>query len=95
MVTKCNISEQIKLAPITFCNYKLTIYKKEMRLTFPQVLQFRQKINDLTTPIKLIEIIENDNFVLLFIADKQHLVYLDVPQLLHLKEELEYFFCSF
>lgn len=89
------ISYNIRLAPVTFCKYHLFIGDKEMCLTFPQVLQLRQQINKLTAPLQLTSIIENENFVLLFIADKKHLVYLDVPQLLDLKEEMECFFCRF
>lgn len=89
------ISYQIRLEPITFCKYNLSIGTKEMCLTFPQILQLRQKINELTSPLQLAKIIENENFVLLFIADKQHLAYLDIRQLLDLKEEIECFFCRF
>lgn len=95
MKTVSEISYQISLTPITFCKYTLAIGDKQMQLTFPQVLQLRQKVGELTSPLQLTEIIENDNFVLLFIADKKHLVYLDVPQLLDLKEEIECFFCRF
>lgn len=79
----------------TFCKYVLTTPNKEIRLTFPQMLELRRKINALTTFEKLNYIINNENFVLLFVADKQHLLYLDIPQLLKLKEEIELFFVDF
>lgn len=66
-----------------------------MLLTFPQLLQLRRKLNELTSPLQLSEIIETDNFVLLFVADKQHLLFLEIPQLLDLKDEIEYSFYHF
>lgn len=63
-----------------------------MKLTFPQLLQLRNKINELTTYENLEQIINNENYVLLFIADKKHLVYLEIPTLLDLKEEISYCF---
>ncbi len=79
----------------TFCKYVLITPNKEVQLTFPQMLELRRKIYDLTTFNTLNEIINTDNFVLLFVADKQHLIYLDIPQLLKLKEEIELFFLDF
>ncbi|WP_235869102.1 hypothetical protein [Polaribacter aquimarinus] len=66
-----------------------------MFLTFPQLLQLRQKINEYTSPENLENVINNENFVLLFIADRKHLVYLEVPKLLDLKEEIELCFYSY
>ncbi|TCI85924.1 hypothetical protein EYW44_15495 [Tenacibaculum sp. M341] len=80
------------LEKITLCRYRLVTKNKEIDLNFPQLLQLRQKVNELTTPEKLYDIIESENFVLLFVADKQHLLYLDIPQLLDLKEEILCFF---
>ncbi len=91
-MTTCGITYYTQLKPITFCKYELIIGDKSMQLSFPQLLQLRHEINYYTTPLKLSEIIENDNFVLLFIADKQHLVYLEIPQLLDLKDEILLFF---
>ncbi|WP_298531035.1 hypothetical protein [uncultured Algibacter sp.] len=78
----------------TFCKYVLTTPNKEINLNFPQVLELRRKLNDLTTFDSLSSIINTDNFVLLFVADRQHLVYLDIPQLLKLQEEVMSFFYS-
>ena len=63
-----------------------------MKLTFPQLLQLRNKINELTSYENLEQIIQNENFVLLFIADKEHLVFLEIPTLLDLKQEISYCF---
>lgn len=86
-------SYQIEQA--TFCKYVLTTPNKEVNLSFPQMLELRRKIYDLTTFETLNKIIDTDNFVLLFVADKQHLIYLDIPQLLKLKEEIQLFFLDF
>jgi hypothetical protein len=90
-----DVTFNIQLKKITFCNYQLKIDDKMMTLTFPQVLQLRNKVNHLTSLENLENIIENENFVLLFIADKKHLVFLEVPKLLDLKEELAYCFSDF
>jgi hypothetical protein len=66
-----------------------------MKLSFPQLLQLRNKINELTTSYNLENIIQNENFVLLFIADKKYLVFLEVPKLLDLKEEISLCFYSY
>lgn len=90
-----DVTFNIQLTKHTFCNYQLKIDEKVMTLTFPQVLQLRNKVNLLTSSGNLENIIENENFVLLFIADKKHLVFLEVPKLLDLKEELSYCFSDF
>ena len=90
-----DVTFNIQLKKITFCNYQLKIDDKVMTLSFPQVLQLRNKVNLLTSAKNLENIIENENFVLLFIADKKHLVFLEVPKLLDLKEELAYCFSDF
>ncbi|GAB1855222.1 hypothetical protein MHTCC0001_00550 [Flavobacteriaceae bacterium MHTCC 0001] len=79
----------------TFCKYVLVTPNKEIYLNFPQMLELRRKINELTTFEALNTIVNSDNFVLLFVADKQHLIYLDIPQLLKLKEEIALFFLDF
>ncbi len=91
-MTTCEITYYTQLKPITFCKYELIIGSNSMLLSFPQLLQLRHDINHYTTPSTLCEIIENDNFVLLFIADKEHLIYLEIPQLLDLKDEVSLFF---
>ncbi len=90
-----DVTYYIELKPITFCRYELTIGNKSMQLNFPQLLQLRYDIKHYTTSSLLSDIIENDNFVLLFVADKKHLVYLEIPQLLDLKDEINLFFNSF
>jgi predicted nucleic acid-binding protein len=90
-----DIQFNIKLQKVTFCNYQLTIDSKNITLSFPQLLQFRNKINKLTETQNLERIIENENFVLLFIADRKHLVFLEVPKLLDLKQEIELCFYSY
>ncbi|KJD34161.1 hypothetical protein PK35_03380 [Tamlana nanhaiensis] len=77
---------------LTFCKYELITPNKTITLSFPQMLELRRNINELTTFASLTRIVNNENFVLLFVADKQHLIYLEIPQLLHLKEEIELFF---
>ncbi|QTD39081.1 hypothetical protein JL193_07490 [Polaribacter batillariae] len=90
-----DVTFNIQLKRHTFCNYRLKIDQKVMAITFPQLLQLRNKINQLTEYQKLEEIIRNENFVLLFIADRKHLVFLDIPKLLDLKEEISYAFSNF
>lgn len=90
-----DIQFNIQLQKVTFCHYQLTIDDKKMKLTFPQLLQLRNKINLLTETENLENIIANENFVLLFIADKKHLVFLEIPKLLDLKEEIELSFYSY
>lgn len=90
-----DVTFNIQLIKKTFCNYQLKIDQKLITLSFPQLLQLRNKVNTLTASENLEEIIANDNFVLLFIADRKHLVFLEIPKLLDLKEELSYCFHSF
>lgn len=85
----------IQLQEITFCKYTLRIQDKELTLTFPQLLQLRNKVLLLTNPLKLSEIIDNENYVLLFVADKQHVLFLEIPELLDLRDELLYCFSVF
>lgn len=87
-----DIKFNVQLAQTTFCKYELTIDDKQISLTFPQLLQLRQKVNHLTSPVKLTEIIDNENFVLLFVADREHVLFLEIPQLLDLKDEISYYF---
>jgi hypothetical protein len=90
-----DVTFNIQLKKQTFCNYQLKVDEKMMTLTFPQLLQLRNKINLLTSTENLENIIQNENFVLLFIADKKHLLFLEIPKLLDLKEEISYSFSSF
>lgn len=89
------IKFNVKLDKLTFCQYKLVIDHKIIRLTFPQLLQLRTKVNELTTQQNLEKLVNNENFVLLFIADKKHLLFLEVPKLLDLKDELNFCFSDF
>ncbi|NJX14882.1 hypothetical protein HC176_05220 [Tamlana crocina] len=77
---------------LTFCKYVLRTPNKTIDLSFPQMLELRRKINELTTFNSLNRIVNNENFVLLFVADKEHLIFLEIPQLLKLKEEIAMFF---
>lgn len=87
-----DIEFNIQIKQYTFCHYQLKINDKLMKLTFPQLLQLRNRINELTSFENLEHIIDNENYVLLFIADRKHLVYLEIPTLLDLKEEISYCF---
>ncbi|WP_233131015.1 hypothetical protein [Polaribacter tangerinus] len=89
------ITFNIQITKHTFCNYQLKIGEKLITLSFPQLLQLRNKVHTLTVPQNLEAIIAQDNFVLLFIADKKHLVFLDIPTLIDLKEELLFCFSDF
>ena len=84
--------KDIELKPITFCKYQLKISKKKIVLSFPQILELRERINQLSHNNSLEEIIDTDNFVLIFIADKQHLVYLDIPMLVCLRNQVDSLF---
>jgi len=90
-----HVEKTIQLKEFTFCKYQLTTVNKEIVLSFPQLLQLRKNVKNLTNHHSLHEIIDADNFVLLFVADKQHLIYLDIPQLLFLSKEVESFFSNF
>lgn len=87
-----DIEFNIQIKQFTFCHYQLDLHGKKMKLTFPQLLHLRNKINELTSYENLEHIIQNENFVLLFIADRKHLVFLEIPTLLDLKQEISYCF---
>lgn len=90
-----NIEFNVQLRKETFCTYFLQIDDERFILTFPQLLQLRERVSKFTSPEKLTSIINNENFVLLFVADKKHVLFLEIPKLLDLKEELDYCFDSF
>lgn len=90
-----DIEFNIQLEEITFCKYNLRIQCKDIVLTFPQLLHLRNKVSELTTPLKLSEIINDNNFVLLFIADREYVLFLEIPELLDLRDELLYCFSNF
>ncbi|CAL2104056.1 conserved protein of unknown function [Tenacibaculum sp. 190130A14a] len=66
--------------------YQLDLGHKVIDFTFCQLLAFRKKILHYSSYESLEAIIEEDNFILLFVADNKHLLYLDVPQILDLRE---------
>jgi hypothetical protein len=90
-----DIEFNIQLKKVSFCSYHLTIDDKKMKVSFPQLLQLRNTINEVTSPENIENIIQNENFVLLFIADRKHLVFLEVPKLFDLKEEISRCFYSY
>lgn len=90
-----DIQFNIQIQKVTFCNYQLTIDDKEIKLSFPQLLQLRNKINQLTSSENLERIIQNENFVLLFVADRKHLLFLEIPKLLDLEQEISLCFYSY
>ncbi|MBE7659679.1 hypothetical protein J2Q11_05790 [Tenacibaculum finnmarkense genomovar finnmarkense] len=61
---------------------------KVIDFTFCQLLAFRKKILDNSSCLALENIIATDNFILIFVADNNHVLLLDVPQILALKEAL-------
>lgn len=77
-----------QLTANVYGGYTLDFGYKKVDLNFSQLMMLRTKINTLTTSEAIEEIIDNDNFILLFIADNQHLLYLDIPQLLQLKNTI-------
>lgn len=87
-----DIKFNTKLQVLTFCKYNLHIQGKDIKLSFPQLLTLRNQVTTLTTPLQLTKIINNENYVLIFVADKKHVLFLEIPHLLDLKEEILYFF---
>jgi hypothetical protein len=86
------LCDEIELRSLRFCEYELKVADKVIGLSFPQLLELRKNINLLTNPERLEEMINHENFALVFIADRQHLVYLEIPQLLYLRNEIFSFF---
>ena len=66
--------------------YQLHLDHKNIDLTFCQLLAFRKKILNYSSRESLEMILDGDNFILIFVADNAHLIYLDIPQLLKLRE---------
>ena len=92
-----NLCEQVSEYSITCGDrnlYRLDLGYKIIDLTFCQLLSFRTKILGYATHESLEKILETSNFVLLFIGDNKHLIYLDVPQILQLKEVVSALFYS-
>ena len=90
-----DLRTDVQLTPITFCKYRLKVVNKNVLLSFPQLLDLRKRVNELSHHHSLEEIIDTDNFVLLFVADRQHLIYLDIPLLISLKSQMDALFYSF
>ncbi|MAD97677.1 MAG: hypothetical protein CMB99_10165 [Flavobacteriaceae bacterium] len=84
--------QEIRLEAITFCKYRLQIANKSILLSFPQLLALRNQVNKHTSHEVLEQTINGSNMILLFMADREHLVLLDVPQLIGLQEEIETIF---
>lgn len=84
--------KNIQLNSITFCKYELRLPHKSVLLSFPQLLELRKGVNYYCSHENLEELIDNENFVLLFVADRQHLIYLDITSLLDLKEAIDLIF---
>lgn len=72
--------------------YQLNLGYKVIDFTFCQLLAFRKKVLENATYESLENIIEGDNFILLFAADNKHVLFLDVPQLIELRELLLTYF---
>ncbi|WP_440122789.1 hypothetical protein [Tenacibaculum sp. Ill] len=68
--------------------YQLDLGYKVIDFTFCQLLTFRKKVLEYASYESLETIIDGDNFILLFAADNKHLLFLDVPQLIELRELL-------
>ncbi|MDO6675296.1 hypothetical protein Q4517_07000 [Tenacibaculum sp. 1_MG-2023] len=68
--------------------YQLDLGYKVIDFTFCQLLAFRKKVLQHSSYESLETIIDGDNFILLFAADNKHLLFLDVPQLIELRELL-------
>lgn len=65
--------------------YQLDLGFKRIDFTFCQLLAFRKKILWYTSYESIEAIIEGDNFLLLSVADNQHILYIEIPQLLALR----------
>ena len=68
--------------------YQLDLGYKVIDFTFCQLLAFRKKVLEYASYESLENIINGDNFVLLFVADNQHVLFLEVPQIIELRELL-------
>ncbi|MFT7900800.1 hypothetical protein VBY74_12555 [Tenacibaculum ascidiaceicola] len=68
--------------------YQLDLGYKVIDFTFCQLLSFRKKVLEYASYESLETIIDGDNFVLLFAADNKHVLFLEVPQLIELRELL-------
>ncbi|CAM1368403.1 conserved hypothetical protein [Tenacibaculum sediminilitoris] len=68
--------------------YQLDFGYKVIEFTFCQLLAFRKKVLQHSSYESLEAIINGDNFILLFAADNKHVLLLDVPQLIELRQLL-------
>ncbi|SEC24692.1 hypothetical protein SAMN04489761_2478 [Tenacibaculum sp. MAR_2009_124] len=90
----CTQKHQYRLSYSKRNAYQLHLGHKTIQLTFCQLLAFRKKILEHTSFNGLETIINEDNFVLIFVADRNHLLLLDVSQLLELNELIQSIFTS-
>ena len=81
----CTKSFHYKLVYTKRNAYQLDLGFKVIDLTFCQLLSFRKKIIEYSTYEAIETILNEDNFILLFVADNKHLLFLDIPQILELK----------
>lgn len=82
----CSEIQNFKITSKKRNAFQLDLGYKTIDFTFCQLLLFRNKVLDKSSPAALIEILDNENFILLFAADNKHLIYLDIPQLLELRD---------
>ena len=75
-------------------SYRLHLGHKSINLSFCQLLAFREKILNYTSFYSLENILNEDNFVLIFVADNNHLLFLDIPRLLELRNLLQSIFAT-
>ena len=88
----CTQRRQYRLSYSKRNAYQLHLEHKTIDLTFCQLLAFRKKVFKHTTFQALETLVNEDNFVLLFVADNAHLLLLDVPQLLELRDLVQSLF---
>ncbi len=81
----CIESTEYKITYSKRNTYLLDLGYKIIPLRFCQLLAFRKKILEYTSYECLENIIDNDNFVLVFVADRKHLLYLEVSALIQLR----------
>lgn len=84
----CESSYQYSIQYSRRNSYVLDLGFTTIDLTFCQLLAFRKKILDYSSYTSIENIIDSENYILLFVADRKHLLILDVPQILELKRLL-------
>lgn len=94
MMELCKDSCQFKIVNGKRNSFQLDLGHKVIDLRFCQLLSLRKTILNYTQSEQLEYLLDNDNFILLFVADKKHLLYLDIPQILELREAINAVFYS-